>query len=48
MSNFDLDNILKFVRQQSVADFIVIGRLQRDELIPWNRFQERKIKYNVI
>ena len=46
--SFDLKNIQKFALSQQVADFIVIGRLQKDELVPWSKFQNRKIKYEVI
>ena len=46
--SFDLRSIQKFALSQQVADFIVIGRLQKDELVPWSKFQNRKIKYEVI
>ena len=45
---FDLRSIQGFAYSQQVADFIVIGRLQKDELVPWSKFQNRKIKYEVI
>ncbi len=43
--HFDQLSIETFARQQKVAEFIVIGRLQKDEHIPWSRFQNKKIKY---
>lgn len=46
-NRFDYQNIKQFAKEQSVADFVVIGRLQNDGIIPWGRFQDKKIKYSV-
>ena len=43
--DFEIDSIKKFANQQNVADFIVIGRLQKDEIIPWSKYQQYKKKY---
>lgn len=45
---FDLKSIQSFALQQNVADFIVIGRLQKDRYLSWDKYQNRKIKYNVM
>ena len=45
---FDISNIQKFAKKQNVADFIVVGRLQKDGIISWNLYQDRKIKYNIL
>ena len=45
--DYSLSSIRKFAKEQSVADFIVIGRLQKDELIRWNQFQNLKQKYTI-
>ncbi len=41
-------NIKAFADSQNVADFIVIGRLQKDKYIGWDQFVARKIKYKVV
>ena len=46
--NFSLQSIDKFANKQGVADFVVIGRLQKDKLVSWDKFQNRKIKYETI
>ncbi len=44
--NFSYESIAEFAKKINVPIFIVIGRLQRDKFIPWNKFQEYKLKYN--
>lgn len=46
--NFDLTTINNFAKQQNVANFIVIGRLQKDGYISWSAYSDKKIKYSVI
>ncbi len=46
--DFSLAAIRRFASEQGVAPFIVIGRLQKEGFIPWNRFQKEKIKYEVV
>ena len=46
--HFDLNSIISFSKQQKVADFVVIGRLQKEGIIPWTKYSERKIKYSVL
>ena len=41
-------SITRFSKDQQVADFIVVGRLQKDKFVPWNQFQYRKPKYQVL
>lgn len=44
---FDLKSIQEFANKQNVADFIIIGRLQKEGIIGWNKYQEQKIKYTI-
>lgn len=44
---FDINDIIAFSRKQNIGEFIVIGRLQRDGLIPWSSFQDRKVHYSI-
>ena len=46
--NFSLLAIKKFANSQNVADFIVIGRLQKDGYIGWNMYTNLKPKYSVL
>jgi len=43
--DFTLDSINKFSEEQKVCNFIVIGRLQHDDLIPWKKYSSEKLKY---
>lgn len=45
--NYDLKSIRMFARQQNVADFIVLGRLQKDGYVDWNKYQDIKKKYSI-
>lgn len=45
--DFSLRSIERFAKEQSVADFIVVGRLQKDKLIDWSHFQNIKQKYTI-
>lgn len=45
--NYTLLSIKNFVKQQGVAEFIVVGRLQKEGLIGWNHLQVSKQKYEI-
>lgn len=42
---FSFPAINSFAKQQNVPSFVVIGRLQKDNKIPWNRFTKYKPRY---
>ena len=46
--DFSLKSISSFAKSEEIADFIVIGRLQNDKLIPWSQYNDCKIKYSNI
>ena len=46
-NDFSISSINSFAKQQGVAPFIVIGRLQKDKYIPWSKYKEQKVKYNI-
>lgn len=46
--NFSLESINKFAKEQKVRNFIVIGRLQHDEIIPWQKYSNEKLIYKWI
>ena len=46
-NDFSLKAIQEFSSNQKVADFIVIGRLQKEKLIGWEKYQNRKQKYEI-
>lgn len=43
--DYSINAINNFADEIGVANFIVIGRLQRDKLIPWSYYSSYKIKY---
>lgn len=43
--DFGISSIRSFANEQGVPDYIVIGRLQKEELIPWNRYSKYKTTY---
>lgn len=43
--SYTLQSIKTFAESQNVPVFIVIGRLQKEEKIPWNRFAGQKPRY---
>lgn len=47
LENFSKSSIQQFAKSQSVADFIVVGRLQKDSLIGWDKYQSLKPKYTI-
>lgn len=47
-NNFSLDVINKFAQEQNVRNFIVIGRLQHDKNIGWDKYSKEKLKYKWI
>ena len=46
-NDFSLRAIEKLSRDQGVADYIIIGRLQKDEKIGWNQYQNLKRKFEI-
>ena len=44
--NFSLTCINRFAKSQNVANFIVIGRLQKDGYLNWSTYSDYKIKYD--
>lgn len=46
-NNFSLTNINKLARKENIANFIVIGRLQKDGYLSWNNFADQKVKYEI-
>lgn len=42
--SFTFASISDFSKKQNIPPYIVIGRLQKEELIPWSRFQDKKPK----
>ena len=46
--DFSLKSIQQFAKMENVADFIVIGRLQKDGLIGWEKYIDLKPKLTVI
>lgn len=45
--DFSAASISLFSKKQNVADFIVIGRLQKDQYLQWNKYQGLKPKYTI-
>ena len=45
--DFSITSIKQFAKNQNVAPFVVIGRLQKDEIIGWETYQNYKIKYEI-
>ena len=43
--DFGINSIRKFANAQGVPDYIVIGRLQHEEIIPWDRYSKYKVMY---
>ena len=41
-------DIKRFANSQGVAPFIVVGRLQKDGYVGWDKFQNLKTKYKII
>lgn len=46
-NDFSISSIKKFARSQTVAPFVVIGRLQKDGIIGWEKYQNYKTKYEI-
>ncbi len=46
-NDFSIMSIKDFAKAQTVAPFIVIGRLQKDEKIGWDKYQSYKTKYEI-
>ena len=45
--DFSIASIKQFAKNQNVAPFVVIGRLQKDEIIGWEKYQNYKTKYEI-
>lgn len=43
--SFTYSSIAAFARRQNVPPYVVIGRLQKEQLIPWSRFTKYKPRY---
>ena len=46
--SFSVSSIKRFAKEQNVADFIILGRLQKDNYLFWTSFQNMKIKYKIL
>lgn len=46
--NFSIGEIVKFSKQVNIHPSIVIGRLQHEEIIGWNMYNDYKIKVDII
>ena len=44
-NRFTFHDIEEYAKEQNVPSYIVIGRLQKEGIIPWNKFQKYKTKY---
>ena len=43
--DFSIESIKKFSKENKIKEFVLIGRLQRDNIIPYNRYNNLKIRY---
>ena len=43
--SFTYTSIQKYAKTQNVPSYVVIGRLQHDGIIPWDRYQKYKLRY---
>lgn len=43
--HFDLPSICTFAEEQGVVPYIVIGRLQKQKILPYNRYCKEKLRY---
>jgi HTH-type transcriptional regulator/antitoxin HigA len=48
VGDFSLEKIKHFSKSESVPPYIVIGRLQREKLVPYSRYSQEKIRYQWI
>lgn len=39
------ENIKAFAKRIGIAPGIVLGRLQKEQLVPWSRFNDLKVRY---
>lgn len=44
-ADFSLDTIKRFAKSQQVRPYIIIGRLQREKKLEYNRYSSEKIRY---
>ena len=44
-NDFEISSIRKFANAQGVPDYIVIGRLQHEEIIPWDRYSKYMVYF---
>lgn len=44
-SDFRLSSIKSFAESQQIRPYIVIGRLQREKLLEYNRYSSEKVRY---
>ena len=45
--DYSISSIRQFSKKQPVASFIVIGRLQKDGIVGWEKYQSEKPKYTI-
>ena len=43
--NFDIDSIKQFSKQQNVKPYVVIGRLQKEQILDYRFYSEYKLRY---
>ena len=43
--NFSINAIRRFARTQKIMPYIVIGRLQKEKIIPYNVYSDYKLRY---
>lgn len=43
--DFSIESIKKFSKENKIKEFILIGRLQKDKWLPYNRYNDLKIRY---
>ena len=43
--DFSIESIKKFSKENRIKEFVLIGRLQKDKFLPYNRYNDLKIRY---
>ena len=46
--DFSIESIKEFSQQNKIKEFVLIGRLQKDNLLPYNKYSNLKTRYNMI
>ena len=47
IGRFDERSIIEFAKEQRIAPYIVLGRLQKDKFVLYSQFQHLKVKYEI-